>query len=46
MPQAIMLRETGGPEVLRLEDIAVGSPGRRTLTNPPATFALAPGRPR
>jgi NADPH2:quinone reductase len=27
MPQAIMLRETGGPEVLRLEDIAVGSPG-------------------
>lgn len=27
MPQAIMLREHGGPEVLRPEEIAVGDPG-------------------
>ncbi|MBX9698702.1 MAG: quinone oxidoreductase [Acetobacteraceae bacterium] len=27
MPQAIMLREHGGPEVLRLESVEVGAPG-------------------
>ena len=27
MPQAILLREHGGPEVLRVEDIAVAAPG-------------------
>jgi len=27
MPKAIRIREVGGPEVLRLEDVAVGEPG-------------------
>ncbi len=27
MPKAIRIQETGGPEVLRLEDVAVGEPG-------------------
>jgi NADPH2:quinone reductase len=27
MPRAIRFRETGGPDVLRLEDVAVGDPG-------------------
>ena len=27
MAQAIRMHETGGPEVLRLEDVAVGNPG-------------------
>jgi len=29
--RAIMLREPGGPEALRLEDVAVGAPGRGQL---------------
>jgi NADPH2:quinone reductase len=31
MAQAIVLRETGGPEVLRAESVAVGEPGPREL---------------
>ena len=27
MPQAIQVHETGGPEVMRLEEVAVGEPG-------------------
>src|SRR5512138_3959817 len=27
MPKAIRFQQTGGPEVLRLEDVAVGDPG-------------------
>ena len=27
MPQAIQIHETGGPEVMRLAEVAVGEPG-------------------
>ena len=27
MPQAIVIRETGGPEVLRIEEVTVPAPG-------------------